>query len=101
MPFNVSSTLIGILFFVSTACFAQNYFITDSDSVPCSSINFFNTNAQGKMIELEYVTIANEVIRLKKDEIPVIKILCQDGAMYLRIRSNSINPMGITGTEND
>lgn len=78
MPFNVPPTLIGIVFFVSTACFAQNYFITDSDLVPCSSVNFFNTNAQGKMIELEYVTIANELVRLKKDEIPGIKILCQD-----------------------
>ena len=76
IPFNVPATLIGILFFVSTACFAQNYFLTDNDLVPCSSINFFNTNAQGKIIDLEYVTITYEVIRLKKDEIPLIKILC-------------------------
>lgn len=94
MPFNTPATLFGILFFVSTACFAQNYFITDNDSVPCSSINFFNTNAQGKMIELEYVTIANEVIRLKKDEIPLIKILCQDGAMYLRMPLQLDKPDG-------
>lgn len=35
---------------------AQNYFITvGKDSAACRQINFFDTNAQGEMIDFEYV----------------------------------------------
>ena len=69
-----------------TNCFSQNYFITtNKDSVACKQINFFDTNAQGQMIDFEYVTNNNETIRLKKKEIPEIQKLCQDGVLYLRM----------------
>lgn len=78
-----------------TNCFSQNYFITtDKDSVACKQINFFDTNAQGQMIDFEYVTNNNETIRLKKKEIPEIQKLCQDGVLYLRMPLNIDKPDG-------
>jgi hypothetical protein len=40
------------------------------------------------MIDFEYVNNQNETIRLKKQEIPEIQRLCQDGALYLRMPLN-------------
>jgi len=98
MKFNTLKILF-ILFFsllLSKAkCFSQNYFITTSnDSTSCKQINFFDTNAQGKMIDIEYVNDKNETIRLKKDDIPEINLLCQDGSIYLRMPLNINNPNG-------
>ena len=74
---------------------AQNYFITIAkDSVPCRSINYFDTNAQGKMIKLEYVNLENQTILLLKNDIPEIQTLVQDGAMYLRMPLKIDKPDG-------
>jgi hypothetical protein len=74
---------------------AQNYFITTSkDSVACRSINYFDTNAQGKMIKLEYVNSENQTILLLKNDIPEIQTLVQDGAMYLRMPLKINKPDG-------
>jgi hypothetical protein len=74
---------------------AQNYFITlAKDSVPCRSINYFDTNAQGKMIKLEYVNSENQTILLLKNDIPEIQTLVQDGAMYLRMPLKIDKPDG-------
>jgi hypothetical protein len=76
-------------------CFAQNYFVTiGKDSIPCRQINFFDTNAQGKMIDFEYVNNENKTIRLKKNDIPEIQKLCQDGVLYLRMPLNIKKPDG-------
>ena len=89
-----SSTL-----FLFACCFsglqAQNYFITlAKDSVACRSINYFDTNAQGKMIKLEYVNSENQTILLLKNDIPEIQTLVQDGAMYLRMPLKINKPDG-------
>ena len=74
---------------------AQNYFITlAKDSVPCRSINYFDTNAQGKMIKLEYVNLENQTILLLKNDIPEIQTLVQDGVMYLRMPLKINKPDG-------
>ena len=74
---------------------AQNYFITTSkDSVACRSISYFDTNAQGKMIKLEYVNLENQTILLLKNDIPEIQTLVQDGAMYLRMPLKIDKPDG-------
>ena len=74
---------------------AQNYFITTSkDSVACRSINYFDTNAQGKMIKLEYVNSENQTILLLKNDIPEIQTLVQDGAMYVRMPLKINKPDG-------
>ncbi len=74
---------------------AQNYFITIAkDSVACGSINYFDTNAQGKMIKLEYVNSENQTILLLKNDIPEIQTLVQDGAMYLRMPLKIDKPDG-------
>ena len=74
---------------------AQNYFITIAkDSVACRSINYFDTNAQGKMIKLEYVNSENQTILLLKNDIPEIQTLVQDGAMYLRMPLKINKPDG-------
>ena len=89
-----SSTL-----FIVACCFsglqAQNYFITlAKDSVACRSINYFDTNAQGKMIKLEYVNSENQTILLLKNDIPEIQTLVQDGAMYVRMPLKINKPDG-------
>lgn len=87
--------LIGLMLFTQIVCFSQNYFITLSkDSIACKQINFFDTNAQGKMIDFEYVNNENETIRLKKNDIPEIQKLCQDGVVYLRMPLNINKPDG-------
>jgi hypothetical protein len=74
---------------------AQNYYITtDQDSVVCRSINYFDTNAQGKMIKLEYVNTDNQTILLHKNDIPEIARLCQDGAIYVRMPLKISKPDG-------
>ena len=74
------------MLFAQNVSFSQNYFITLSkDTIACKQINFFDTNAQGKMIDIEYVNQNNETIRLKKKDVPEINLLCQDGAIYLRM----------------
>jgi hypothetical protein len=74
---------------------SQNYFITlAKDSVPCRSINYFDTNAQGKMIKLEYVNSENQTILLLKNDIPEIQTLVQDGAMYVRMPLKINKPDG-------
>jgi len=76
--------LIGLILLFQKECISQNYFITLSkDSVVCKQINFFDTNAQGKMIDIEYVNHKNEIIRLKKKDIPEISLLCQNGSIYV------------------
>ncbi len=92
------SRVCGILFLVASITSelqAQNYFITlAKDSVACRSINYFDTNAQGKMIKLEYVNSENQTILLLKNDIPEIQTLVQDGAMYLRMPLKINNPDG-------
>ncbi len=83
---NALPILLGIMLFAQNVSFSQNYFITLSkDSIACKQINFFDTNAQGKMIDIEYINQNNETIRLKKKDVPEINLLCQDGAIYLRM----------------
>ncbi len=92
------SRVCGILFLVASIASelqAQNYFITlAKDSVPCRSINYFDTNAQGKMIKLEYVNSENQTILLLKNDIPEIQTLVQDGVMYLRMPLKINKPDG-------
>lgn len=65
---------------------SQNYYILSSkDSVPCQSINYFNTNAQGKMVELEFVNLQNETIKWEKNDIPEIDRISQDGVLYVKM----------------
>ncbi len=83
---NTLPFLLWIMLFAQNVSFSQNYFITLSkDTIACKQINFFDTNAQGKMIDIEYVNQNNETIRLKKKDVPEINLLCQDGAIYLRM----------------
>jgi hypothetical protein len=83
---NALLILLGIMLLAQNISFSQNYFITLSkDSIACKQINFFDTNAQGKMIDIEYIDQNNETIRLKKKDVPEINLLCQDGAIYLRM----------------
>ena len=83
---NALPILLGIMLFAQNVSFSQIYFITVSkNSIACKQINFFDTNAQGKMIDIEYVNQNNETIRLKKKDVPEINLLCQDGAIYLRM----------------
>ncbi len=55
MKINLTITFALILIlnaFPITEIFSQNYFIVDGkDSTFCNQINFFDTNAQGKMID--------------------------------------------------
>jgi hypothetical protein len=89
------ATLLGLILLSQKECFSQNYFITLSkDSTACKQINFFDTNAQGKMVDIEYVNDKNETIRLKKKDIPEINLLCQDGIIYLRMPLNIKKPDG-------
>jgi hypothetical protein len=74
---------------------AQNYFITASnDSVVCQQINFFNTNAQGKMTQLEYLDANNTTILLKNQDIPDIIRLSQDGVLYIKMPLRLNKPDG-------
>ncbi len=83
---NALPILLGIMLFAQNVSFSQNYFITLSkDSIACKQINFFDTNTQGKMIDIEYINQNNETIRLKKKDVPEINLLCQNGAIYLRM----------------
>jgi hypothetical protein len=87
--------LAAVIHLSSTFCLSQNYFITtNKDSVSCQQINFFDTNAQGRMVDLEYVNSNNETVRLTKSEIPEIERLCQDGALYLRMPMKLSKPDG-------
>jgi hypothetical protein len=80
---------------ISINGFAQNYYITTAnDSIPCRDIHFFDTNAQGKMIDFEYVNSEQQTIRLKGKDIPEIARLCQDGTLYLRMPLNLKKPDG-------
>jgi len=91
----ITTTFAILLTFVISNCFSQNYFITTSrDSVSCRRINFFDTNAQGRMVDFEYVNNDNVTIRLKKNDIPDIQRLCQYGALYLRMPLNIKKPDG-------
>jgi hypothetical protein len=89
-----------LFFFVLIFCeipsfFSQNYYILSSkDSVPCQSINYFNTNAQGKMVELEFVNLQNETIRWSKNEIPGIDKISQDGVLYVKMPLKIDKPDG-------
>jgi hypothetical protein len=66
--------------------FTQNYYILNTkDSIPCVSINYFNTNAQGKMVELEFVNMKNETIKWEKNDIPEIDRISQDGVLYVKM----------------
>jgi hypothetical protein len=93
--FNRAAISVFVFLFYVSDCFSQNYFITTTnDTVTCSAINFFDTNAQGKMIDLEYVTTENKTIRLKKKDIPEISMLSQDGNLYLRMPLKLKKPDG-------
>ena len=77
--------LIGLMLYTQIVCFSQNYFITSSkDSTACKQINFFDTNAQGKMIDFEYVNNENETIRLKKNDIPEILGRCNYSESFIK-----------------
>ena len=94
-PIHKTSILAAVIYLSSTWCFSQNYFITtNKDSVSCQQIHFFDTNAQGRMVDFEYVNSNNETIRLTKSEIPEIDRLCQDGALYLRMPMKLSKPDG-------
>lgn len=75
--------------------FSQNYYIlSNKDSIPCNSINYFNTNAQGKMVEFEYVNVQNETIRFTKNEMPEIDKISQDGVLYVKMPLKIDKPDG-------
>ncbi len=64
---NLTTSVILLILLDTSACFSQNYFVTTTkDSVSCRRINFFDTNAQGQMVDFEYVNYENDTIRLKK-----------------------------------
>jgi hypothetical protein len=87
--------MLGAIILFSLSIQSQNYFVTiGKDSVVCRQINFFDTNAQGKMIDLEYVDNDNKTIRLKKENIPDINRISQDGVLYLRMPLNIKKPDG-------
>jgi hypothetical protein len=89
------SLLIGFCLFLQGTYLSQNYFITVAkDSMACKQVNFFDTNAQGKMIDLEYVTEQNDTVRLSKKDIPEIYKICQDGVIYLRMPLQLSDPDG-------
>jgi hypothetical protein len=91
----MKNLILGIITLVTFSSYSQNYFVTISkDSIVCKQIIFFDTNAQGKMIDLEYVNNENKTIRLKKNDIPEIKTICQDGVVYLRMPLNIKKPDG-------
>ena len=98
MKFTTNKITLTILFFsliISNEGFSQNYYITQAkDSISCRQINLFETNEQGKMVVFEYVNHNNETIRLRKNEIPAIEKLCQDGVLYLRMPLNIKKPDG-------
>jgi hypothetical protein len=74
---------------------SQNYYILSSkDSIPCNSINYFNTNAQGKMVEFECVNLQNETIRFTKNEMPEIDKISQDGVLYVKMPLKIDKPDG-------
>ena len=88
-------SLLSLILITREDSFSQNYFITLSrDSIACKQINFFDTNAQGKIIDFEYVNDKGETIRLKKADIPEIYKICQDGAVYLRMPLKISKPDG-------
>jgi hypothetical protein len=75
--------------------FSQNYYVlSTNDSIPCASINYFNTNAQGKMVELEFVNMQNETIRWTKNDIPEIDKISQDGVLYVKMPLKIDKPDG-------
>jgi hypothetical protein len=74
---------------------SQNYYIlSNKDSIPCNSINYFNTNAQGKMVEFECVNLQNETIRFTKNEMPEIDKISQDGVLYVKMPLKIDKPDG-------
>jgi hypothetical protein len=86
---NLTATIVFLILINISESFSQNYYITtENDSVVCNQINFFDTNAQGKMIDFEYVNKENSTIRLKKKDIPEIKMICQNGIIYTRMPLN-------------
>jgi hypothetical protein len=89
-------TVISFLILLKIpALLSQNYYILGTkDSVPCQSINYFNTNAQGKMVELEFVNVQNETIRWTKNEIPEIDKISQDGVLYVKMPLKIDKPDG-------
>ncbi len=92
---NKTATIVFLILISITECFSQNYYVTpENDTVACNQINFFDTNAQGKMIDFEYVNSENNTIRLKKKDIPEIKMICQDGIIYLRMPLKIKKPDG-------
>lgn len=87
--------LFAIIFSGIQSFFSQNYYILSSkDSVPCQSINYFNTNAQGKMVELEFVNLQNETIKWEKNDIPEIDKISQDGVLYVKMPLKIDKPDG-------
>jgi len=90
-----SLILTTISYFCGLQISAQSYFITaDLDSVQCAAINYFNTNAQGRMIQLEYVDATNQTILLKNQDIPDILRLAQDGVLYIKMPMKLTKPDG-------
>jgi hypothetical protein len=90
-----TATLLFLVLIPISYTYSQNYYITTgNDSVVCKKINFFDTNAQGEMIDLEYITKMNDTIRLKKRNVPEIKTICQNGIIYLRMPLNINKPDG-------
>jgi competence protein ComGC len=84
-----------LILFRIPALLSQNYYILSTkDSVSCQSINYFNTNAQGKMVELEFVNLQNETIKWEKNEIPEIDKISQDGALYVKMPLKIDKPDG-------
>ena len=84
-----------LILFRIPALLSQNYYILSTkDSVSCQSINYFNTNAQGKMVELEFVNLQNETIKWEKNEIPEIDKISQDGALYVKMPLTIDKPDG-------
>jgi hypothetical protein len=52
--YRLSWLSLSFVAFSFTELVSQNYFIVDGkDSVLCNQINFFDTNAQGKLIDFE------------------------------------------------
>jgi hypothetical protein len=91
----LTAILVYLILITITESFSQNYYITiENDTVACNQINFFDTNAQGKMIDFEYVNKENSTIRLKKKDIPEIKMICQNGIIYTRMPLNIKNTDG-------
>lgn len=78
--------IVLVCFLSGINCFSQNYYIkTNNDSVSCKEIKSFETNSQGKLVELQYIDKEGKEIKQKKSDMPDIRTFCMNGVIYDRM----------------